>query len=183
MKTLTTISLLVAALILCQSCDDDDDYTPPLTGYFYCKINGQNFAAVGAWQCQSRVFNYYPDGFMNSVAGTIILSGRDCANGRSVGLNLYGYNESLDTLNLLDSTAIDSSRAFLRFLDPYTGDNVVFEKLISGKLQFNQFSDKQGDQNGIVSGTFEFTVRNEELDSTVVVTEGRFQYIIDYEWY
>lgn len=58
-----------------------------------------------------------------------------------------------------------------------------FENVISGFVVFNQFTDRQGDQNGIVSGSFEFTVKNEELDSTVVVTDGRFQYVIDYQWY
>ena len=182
MKTLQIISFFLL-LTLFACCDKEDEYTPEPLPYFYCKVNGQNFSRRPNLPCRSLIFNYYPNGFLDYLPGTVIMVGRDCISRTSVGINLVGYDFTDDTIHLLETLHIDSSRANFLDTESEIAFGLSFEQIMSGYVKFDSFADRGEDENGIVSGTFEFTVRNEELDSTVVITDGRFQYIIDYEWY
>ncbi len=183
MKNLHFFVILLFLTILFEGCGKDDDYTPPPRPYFYCKINGQNFAARGLWQCQPRIFNYYPNGFMSIDPGSMIIGATDCRTFNSVGIRIYKFVPTLDTIDFSQPIYADSISPFFFFDNEDISQLSILDSLISGRLLFTAFSDKQKDKNGIVAGTFEFTVRNEELDTTVFITDGRFQYIIDYEWY
>lgn len=144
---------------------------------------GQNFSRRPSLPCQSMVLSYYPNGINGIDSGYFVLSGTDCQLFKSVGIRIFNFSPTTDTINFLQSSFASSVSPYFSFEDQSIGEIQVVDSLISGFLKFDSFSDKQGDQNGIVSGNFEFIVTNAYLDTTIVVTEGSFQYIIDYEWY
>ena len=172
------IFVLLILTLVALSCEKDKRTEPRKHPYFSCKINGESFYAQGKWQCYPWTFNYYPNGFLGAPIGYTVSSGLDCYDYKSVGIRIYGFDPNLDSIDF-NSNQVDSVSPFYSDFNDYG----AFDKLISGSVKFIQFADKSGDTNGIVTGTFEFTVRNEELDSIVEITEGKFQYIIDYEWY
>ena len=182
-KTIFILFIISGTAFSCCKDDDDEKIEPKKFPYFSCIINGEEFFhARGNWLCYPWTFNYYPNGYLGAPDGYIILSGYDCNSLKHIGIRIYGYNYTLDTLDFL-SMEVDSVSPFYIYSDDDIGEYIRFEELQSGSIKFNQFSDKNGDINGIVSGTFEFTVYNSEIDSTIEITDGKFQYIIDYEWY
>jgi hypothetical protein len=64
------------------------------------------------------------------------------------------------------------------------GDGVAFDQMVSGFLNIAQFTPRDSTtmEFGKIEGTFEFTVSNEELDSTIHVTDGSFRFKVANFW-
>jgi hypothetical protein len=176
--------LQLTFLIVIAGCKDKEEVEPKLFPYFYCKVNGQNFAGVPSGPltgCEPWRFNYFQNEFNGIPANTVGVNGLNCKTFEKVGIALWGFDPSVHMYDLCD-TNLDSC-GVVYGSSPDLGDQVLFESDVHGFIQFNRFSDRNSSKNGVVSGTFEFSATNFELDSTIYITEGRFQYIIDYEWY
>src|SRR5690554_2246157 len=182
-KTLFILIIFLGTALSCCKDDDDEKIEPKKFPHFSCIINGnQFFHANGNWLCPSQTFYYYPNGYLDAPPGLVSIDGGDCSNFDQIGIGLYNFQVTLDTIRMNSPANVDSCIAF--FIGTTTDGNPIrFDEIMTGILKFDQFSDKNGDINGIVSGTFEFTVHNSEIDSTIAITDGKFQYIIDYEWY
>ena|SRR5690554_6592574 len=183
-KTLFILLIFLGTTFSCCKDDDDEKIEPNKYPYFSCIINGEEFFhARGNWQCYPWTIYYYPNGYLESPANFFTMGGTDCNTYNSVGIRIFGLDTSIAEINMINPIGADSCSPFYLYFDDANGDVIEFDELLSGFILFNNFSDKNGDTNGIVSGTFEFTVHNSEIDSTVEITDGKFQYIIDYEWY
>lgn len=181
MKQLLFLSTL---LLVFAGCKDNEEVETKLFPYFYCKVNGQNFAGVPSGPftgCDPWRFNYFQSEFNGIPTSTVGVNGLNCQTFEQVGIALWGFDPSTLEYDLCDAN-LDSC-GVLYGSSPDLADQILFESNVGGFIEFDRFYDRNSCENGVVSGTFEFTATNEELDSTVHVTEGRFQYIIDYEWY
>ena len=176
------VIILFILTLVAFSCEKEKKIEPRKHPYFSCMINGEYFYAQGKWQCQPLVFNYYPNGYLGAPIGYTVIGGVDCSVDKSIGIRIYGLTLANQTIDFA-SNQIDSVSPFYFYPDEEKGEFVVFNNWETGSLTFSEFTDRNGDTNGLVSGTFEFSVHNEELDSIVEITDGKFQYIIEYEWY
>lgn len=185
MKHLTKTFLIFFILSLSAgSCkkDDDDNVSDNFSEYFKCKINGVEFTSRSNFNCDGKAFHYYPAGAGGLDNGYMLISGRDCPT--SLGVMLRIFNPQIPTIgevNIVQPSFADSISPLVLHID---GDILNFEFEPSGFLSIDTFTprDSLTMEFGKLEGTFEFTVSNEELDSTVHVTDGAFRFKVPNFW-
>ena len=180
-KAILPILLIVA--FFQQACKKDD--TPPneniyasFRSYFSCYINGEYFEPKGIFGCHKMYVSYYKEDYYNigSGGGELRVSGRNClaeiGEYWSVGIVKYSVFEP-ETINL--ATDFRYHNVFVRGgWDSINNTDYQFNNTVSGKLVIDKLVPHvTGESNGVVIGTFEFTVHNNQGD-TARVTNGKF---------
>ncbi len=181
-KTFLIFLLLSLSIGSCKKDDDGENGTPQdsMAEYFHCKINGIAFNPSSTFTCNSRLFGYYPEAGNGIDAGYLVIRGRECPpGGNLVAVRIFGLNPSTGTINFLEPAEADSCSPVFR-----SADGILYEELISGHVHFQEFrpSELPDGDLGLVEGTFEFSVANAELDSTIHITEGHFRFRIQQTW-
>lgn len=187
MKHLTKTFLIFLFLSLsigsCKKDDDGENGTPQdsMAEYFYCKINGVEFNPYSTSSCNSRLFGYYPEAGDGIEAGYMVIRGRDCETTDVVALRFSGFTAGTGQVDLLEPTIADSCYPIFGRIFP---DILTFDSLLFGSMNLVHFSPSTLPNGalGLVEGTFEFSVANAELDSTVHITEGNFRFRIQQTW-
>ncbi|WP_147448312.1 hypothetical protein [Dokdonia sinensis] len=175
MKTIL-LSLSLALLFMAQSCKDDDDspqesidQLPPITQTgeqtLGCLINGEPWVPSGFGNSAPRAFYQFVDG-----AFTLGISGSMITDEKLVGLNIGALE--IQELNEEEYALVEFEPA--NFFGRISIDGgLIFtastNSSLPGKLTISHFDQ----ENFIISGSFEFTVRDEEGE-TYEITEGRF---------
>jgi len=189
MKRIRYLILLTILLTTSLSCCKDDDDNPSndsdnFSEYFKCKINGVEFTTRSDFNCNGKTFYYYPAGAGGLEEAYMIISGRDCSTNLSVSLQIFNPEiPSIGTFTLSDPQFADSISSRIRH--HVIGDDVyVYSHLVEGNISINTFSPRDSTtmEFGKLEGTFDFTVFNEELDSTVHVTDGSFRFKVANFW-
>lgn len=175
--------LLLPISLFIIGCDkDDDDNDKPeedsLAEYFYCDINGVHFNPTSDFNCNSRLFGYYPEAGNGIDAGYLVIRGRDCfSDGDYFALKFYGFQPTSGLMSLVQPEFADSCKPLFE-----NGDYLRFEELQTGHVDFTHFRPRLGEEKGLVEGTFECTLANTEIDSVVHITNGYFRFRIEHTW-
>jgi len=189
MKHLTKPFLIFLLLSLstgsCKKDDDGENGTPQdsMAEYFHCKINGVEFRPSSTFTCNSRLFGYYPEAGDGIEGGYLVMSGTECpTHNKSVSLRFQGFVPQTGPLNFMEPSPVDS--CFPIFVAQLSPELLIFDSLTSGSMDLVHFSPSTlpNGQLGLVEGTFEFSVANTELDSTVHITDGHFRFRIQQTW-
>ena len=171
MKTLKLLFLFT--LLISASCKNDDDtptspidQLPPATQIgaqtFGCLINGEAFIPDVFGSGAPKAFYQFVDG-----AYTFVISSSSGGGTSFVGIGIGGIdvqqlNET--TYNLIEESSGNTFGKMVKVLDAYTTSVNN-----PGLLNITNFDDV----NGIISGTFEFTVLDNE-GKEIKITDGRF---------
>ncbi len=176
MKTIfqyLTLFLLVLHSVACS--DDDDrapiDQLPPVTQTgeqtFGCLINGEAFIPVRSGTLRPSAFYQFVDGaFTLGIAASDAIAGPDLRSIDLAGIDVEALEEITYTLLEEESGkfngrfSIGGGGRFLRAVT--SSDN-------PGTLTITKFDQ----ENGIIAGTFEFTVLDND-GNEIRVTDGRF---------
>lgn len=184
-----TLLFFLLIFLTANSCKKDDDDNPSndsdnFSEYFTCKINGVEFTPRSDFNCNGKTFYYYPAGAGGLDEAYMIVSGRDCSSNLSVSLQIFNPEiPSIGTFTLSDPHFADSISPRIRH--NISDDGVyVYSQLSDGNLSINTFTPRDSItmEFGKLEGTFEFTVSNEELDSTIHVTDGSFRFKVANFW-
>jgi len=182
-KPLLIFILLGLGMGSCKKDDDNDSSTPQDSPaeYFHCKINGEEFRPFSTSSCSSRLFGYYPEAGDGIEAGYMVIRGRDCETTDVVALRFSGFTAGTGHFDFLQPTFADSCYPIFGRIVP---DILTFDSLIAGSMNLIHFSPSTlpDGQLGLVEGTFDFSVANAELDSTVHITDGHFRFRIQHTW-
>ena len=181
MKRILHIMIISAALILTSSrCKKDD--TPPneniyasFRSYFSCYINGEYFEPKGMFGCHKMSVTYYENNYYNLGEGFLRFNGRNCladsADYWAIGIVLDGVFKP-ETVDLSNKRV--HSVYVLGGWDSINNTDYQFNNMVSGKLIIDKLVPHvTGESNGVVIGTFDFTVHNNQGD-TARVTNGKF---------
>jgi len=184
--TLNKIVLLIITLLILFSCRKEKGSSPEeghLAEYFRCKINGEDFHPRGNFNCSRYTFSYSPQGGLGIDQGYFLLAGKDCPTMKSVALRINGLSEPVSYLDFIEPVEADSCFPFYRH-NLGNGTILLFESLQSGSLNISTFTPYNSETNepGKIEGTFEFTVSNENNDSTINITDGAFAFEVYAEW-
>jgi hypothetical protein len=182
MKQLTALLLTLYLIAFATSCkkDGDNDWTPPRTGdYFTCLVNGERFETEGSFSCSSKTFYYYPDGTTGLDDSYLVFSGKNCESGHSVILRFLSVHPFEGTINFLAPVQADSCSPMYR-----VSSQLKYETLISGNMIVTEFSPREDGQSefGNFEGTFEFSVKNDTIDTVINITDGQFRYAVPNIW-
>ncbi|AXT18638.1 hypothetical protein D7030_06645 [Flavobacteriaceae bacterium AU392] len=173
MKTLKLITLCM--LLLSTSCNDDDDNVapvdrlPPATqtgeGTFACLINGEVFRPDRFGQGVPRAF------YQNvNFAFTLGISASSGGGEETKFFNLGGLDVNALEETTYDLVEFESGNFFVQYT---LGGGFVLRtetnSINPGRLTITNFDP----DNFIISGTFEFTVLDDE-GNEIRITEGRF---------
>ena len=174
MKTLKLLFLFT--LLISASCKNDDDSSknpidqlPAATQIgaqtFGCLINGEAFVPP--------IFgSNAPNAFYQFVGGAYTLG---ISGGTGGGSNLKGLNiGAIDVDQIQETTYIFLEKESGNYFGQYTiGGSIILNAITStnnsGLLLITHFDEV----NGIISGTFEFTVLDNE-GNEIKITDGRF---------
>jgi hypothetical protein len=191
MKTLRTYNpltfLLLTALISvsawgCKDDDNEENPLPPLS-YFSCKVNGEKFErrSLPFGGCSGSSASYYPEGLHSVEPGTFIYSATYCHEPyKRVGFRVVGlFEPKIYLIEDADSLWFAVYVYYKHETEPFL--EIEAFKVLSGFIEIKEISPRERKPDGSkvtgygwVEGTFEFTVKDEELDTTIHVTEGRF---------
>lgn len=187
MRQVNHFLLLFLAIAFFGCCKDDDDSSPSesnetFSDVFFCKINGEDFDPRPEYMCSNEIFQYYPVASPGVDEGLMLISGRDCPTNKSVAMgfeDVYPFNGYMDFENP-EFASVVSPIYFQLTME----GNFVFETLVSGHINVTTFSPWNSETQtfGKIEGTFEFSVTNEEGDSTVHITEGYFRFHVAATW-
>jgi len=189
MKNLIKPLIIFLALGLsAMGCNKDDDdpseVSDNFSEYFTCKINGVPFSGRSNFNCSGRSFYYYPAGAGGPDNAYMLISGRNCDENMTVALRFYNPDiPALGAFDFLSPEFADSTSPGI--LHIISGDGVYkFEKLIGGEMNIDAFTSRDSTTMafGRLEGTFQFSVSNEEIDSTVHVTDGVFRFKVPNFW-
>ncbi len=190
MKHPTKIFLFFLLICLSvNSCKKDDDDNPSndsdnFSEYFTCKINGEEFTTRSDFNCNGKSFYYYPAGAGGLDQGYMLISGRDCSTNSAVALRIF--NPSIPITGLINLTEPHSADSISPIYYYYNliGDGVAFDQTLSGHTNITEITPRDSTtmEFGKIEGTFEFIVSNEELDSTIHVTDGAFRFKVANFW-
>jgi hypothetical protein len=188
MKHPTKILLLFILIFLtANSCKKDDDDNPSndsdnFSEYFKCKINGVEFTTRSDFNCNGKTFYYYPAGAGGLDDGYMLISGRDCST--SLGVMLRIFNPEIPTIGEVDLTQPSFADSISPLVLHIDDDVLNFENEPSGILKISTFTPRDSTtmEFGKIEGTFQFTVSNEQLDSSIHVTEGSFRFKVPNFW-
>ena len=189
MKHLTKPLLIFLLLSLSMgSCKKDDDDNPNnnsdnFSEYFYCKINGEEFRPRGTSNCNNRSFYYYTAGTGGLTENYILISGRDCPSDLGVALRIFNPTPVEGSFDMLSAEFADSISPSVLQIDSEEGI-LTFQELIGGHLDLTTFTPRDSISlvEGRIEGTFEFSVTNENQDSTIHITEGAFRFKVPNMW-
>lgn len=178
MKYYSTYLFLFLLLFFLNACDEDDDKPEPpnyVIEYFECKINGEPFQAVSIpFQCSGPRFDYYPEDFMDIPEGHMTFGGRNCVDTTLLFLRFYGMSQDASgPTSLIDLSYADSCSPVFRF-----SDFTTYENLIDGSMNIEEFTPRESGTSpfGVMRGTFELRLTNDQNTDTLTITEGRFNY-------
>ncbi|NEN25604.1 hypothetical protein G3O08_19100 [Cryomorpha ignava] len=181
MKRLSCLFLFLSLTAIFSSCKkDNNDWTPPRSGdYFTCLINGERFETEGSFNCSGDQFSYYPAGTAGMEESYLLFKGRICNIGKSVAIRMSGVEPFTGTLNMVESTLVDSCFPYV-----WLRADQFYEQLQSGTLIVEEFTPRQPNNGpfGNFEGTFEFVVSNDTLDSVIHITEGQFRFRVPNIW-
>lgn len=184
-----TLLFFLLIFLTANSCKKDDDDNPSndsdnFSEYFKCKINGVEFTTRSDFNCNGKTFYYYPAGVGGVDSAYMLISGRNCDENMTVALRFYNPEiPAIGTFEFLSPEFADSSSPAIRH--NISGDGVyIYESLLGGELSISTFTPRDSVtlEFGKLEGTFDFTVFNEELDSTVHVTDGSFRFKVANFW-
>jgi len=182
MKTkINYLIFLLPISLFILGCNKDDDNNKPaedsIAEYFYCDINGEHFNPTSDFNCNSRLFGYYPEAGDGISAGYLVLRGRNCAGDDNyVALRFFGFEPTESIIDFTQPAFADSCSPLFK------NEDLRFEELISGQMELQHFRPRQGEEKGLVEGTFECKLKNTETDSIVNITNGYFRFRIEHTW-
>ena len=183
MKRILHVIIMSAVLILTSSrCEKDD--TPDennyasFRSYFSCYINGEYFEPKGKFGCHRMSVTYYENNYYNLGEGFLRINGQNChaeiGDYRVVGIVLNGVFEK-DIPKIIRLTEDSIHNVFASAIqDSAQTSGYTLKNIISGEVAIDKLVPHvTGESNGVVIGTFEFTVHNNYGD-TARVTNGKF---------
>lgn len=178
LKIFLFYNFLFIVLVACKKEDKEPISSGLFAQKFYCKINGEDFYPVGfPFGCDAVRFDYYPEAFMNIPPGYLIIRGRDCTIYESVGFRLFDVDTSTSKIIFKSTEDKEISSPFYSVLDTISGVQINYEKLINGEVNISRFIPREDSNSpdGVIEGTFQFTVTHPTLNDTIRVTEGYFK--------
>lgn len=91
---------------------------------------------------------------------------------------MNGLQHQIGILNFIQPNFSDSIYPFYGYFSDISGQLVLFENLIDGQMNIEQFLPRENGSSpfGSVKGTFDFTVTNEIGIDTIRITEGSFRF-------
>lgn len=164
MKTKHLLLILLLPLLAAQ-CKKEEAPDLPCLSYFKCNIDGEPFVTRGKWGCPSKNLWY------DRNSGDLVISGRNCDAdfGEPLIINFYLFGAFQTgeytpvwgvALTLADST-----------------NSLRYDSTLTGKVSLTTFvlENYSADySNGVIAGTFEFTLWNTAINDTVRITNGDF---------
>jgi hypothetical protein len=174
LKNYLFLFLFLTALAACKEDDDQPDSPNYGIEYFECKINGEPFQAVSDFSCSGPRFEYYPEAFMSVPAGYMQFGGRDCRDDRALYLSLFGTSPEAHGFTSLENMSYADSCTPTFFFSDLT----TYQNLIDGSLNIEEFTPRESGTSsfGVMRGTFELRLTNDQNTDTLNITEGRFNY-------
>jgi len=166
--------LLISIGLLSSQCKpkepNPNDQLPPITqtgaNTFGCKVNGKVWIPAGKPSTfQSNLFVLYDEGYGGNL--DIRTYRGDGNNGDYLSLNGFDiYGESTFMINNTNPELLRQKISFINSICSYNYDETFYR---NGYITIS----KLDRQKGIISGTFECTMKKEGCD-TLKITEGRF---------
>ena len=178
MKPFPSIFILLLSLSLTVACNDDDDggtpddptsQLPPATQTgaqtFGCLIDGQPFVPDRFGSGRPSAFYQFVDG-----AFTLGISGSSGGGSSMQGMSLGGFDiDALQEITyVLESENSGDLSGIYRI-----GGGIELRSPTSNNLPGNMIITNFDEDNFIISGTFDFTVKDNN-GNDINITEGRF---------
>jgi len=175
-KNYSFLLLLILFLVACKKDDDGPDTNNRGIEFFECKINGEPFEAVSDFTCTGPRFEYYPEPYLDVPAGYMSFGGRDCRDDRALYINFFGMNQDAHGFDQLENMSYADSCTPVFFFSDLT----IYQNLIDGSLNIEEFTPRASGNSplGIIKGTFELRITDEQDSETLTITEGRFFYYV-----
>ena len=113
----------------------------------------------------------------------MLISGRDCPSDIGVALRIFNPTPVEGNFDMLSPEFADSISPGIRHFISGEGE-YLFTELISGYINIATFTPRDSISlaEGRIEGTFEFSVTNENQDSTIHITEGAFRFKVPNMW-
>lgn len=167
MKTIKRIGVLFMAIAIssfalsCSSSDDGGDGGNAAQGTIKAKINGSSFTSNKDFTTATKI----------SAVGTLTIQGSD-NSGKEINLTLNGV-DGAGTYEIgsgVGGIAIIASYTEANASNPMNSQSwqAPFDSNVAGEIKISELTDSK------VVGTFYFTAKNSNDNSTKEVTEGSF---------
>ncbi len=162
------ITVLFFSLAIFSSClfEEFDDEPPACDSRILeCVINGQR------WEPRSNIGCGGGNAGYDTASATFSAIGTNCVD--NAPLFFAVFIEAIDARE--EGRIYPLNRAWCTFLDS-RGLPHKYDSILSGQIFIQRLSLQQVGSygNGIAQGTFNFVAWSEELQDSVVVTDGRF---------
>lgn len=181
MKSILKITLLTISILTLSQCKNDDDKPEkPNYGaeYFKCKVNGVEFETPSDFSCEGKYFYYYPDAYLDTPAGYMVMRGRNCEEYEVLGIRIYGLEHITGTLDFFEPAFADSIMPYYDYEDLQDSTYVILQTLIDGEMNIEQFVPRANGSSpyGTIKGTFNFMLTDSMGVDTIRVTDGSFRF-------
>ena len=163
-------------VVLLSQCKKDEPESNRIEEYFEGKVNAQELEPQGYFGCTSLKATHYPDGFLEYEPGYFVFSVRNCELGQSLALGVYSGLEVGNFTSCLDPR----NQAFCRFSDlsVITADSTEHLSAYvcdTINLQIRDMKPFESESSGFVEGRLDAVIRDTIMDSTIVVSDVKFQ--------
>ena len=162
----------MVGLVFSSSCDSDDSHDgqlPPITtagkGTFGCFVHGNVFLNEGLFGFGNGLYAELQVGA--DVARVILYAGN------------YATKQNL-ILSIKDTPTLQVGKIYdlqdseiVQYIEYSADQKCYYDVVLTGTMELLKF-EVSNPQNRIISGKFEFTASSVDCQSTVVITEGRF---------
>lgn len=159
----TMYTLLIALALVFTSCNKDDDGGDggdAASGTVKAKVDGANFTSASQTTNATLI----------NAGGTSTLSifGSDL-NGKTITLGINGSYDGVGTYNIGGGANVFVNATYSEgSTSGVTAWQAPFDSTVAGEINISESSDTK------VVGTFNFTAKTSDGNSTKVITEGSF---------
>ena len=168
--------LLFGVFAVFSGCKKDEPYDPSesMDSYFEGKVNGVEYEPDGKWGCSWMTGAYYPNGSLDFDEGYFHVGIRNCEEGLSI---IIGTRSNLH--EGVFSSCDDSVGPRGEYVNNSTGipGHAIMHatECQDIRLEITRVEETTP-SHGYIEGTLDATVRDPELDSTVVISDVKFGY-------
>jgi len=179
MKNLIFFFFLILPFVACKKKHERPQGSAELES-FECKLNGVDFVPTNIpFQCEALTFHYYPEDYMNTHAGYLVMGSKNCVDLITLRIRIAGLKPGFTgSINMIESTKIDSCFPYYRYFILESDTSILSEKLLAGSITFNEFTPRAdgNSEYGSISGTFWFDLSDSFTGDTLRFTDGRFRF-------